>query len=63
MGNKPFTGITAVLLLILAAFHLLRLLTSFEIAVAGHPIPMWGSIAHVLVLGLLSWGLLREARR
>lgn len=63
MGNKPFTGITAVLLLILAVFHLLRLIMGFEIAVAGQPVPMWGSIAHVLVFGLLSWGLLREARR
>lgn len=33
------------------------------IVVRTQPIPMWGSIAHVLIAGDLSWGLFREARR
>lgn len=63
MGSKPFTVITAILLLVLAVFHLLRLVMDFQIVVGGHPVPMWGSIAHVVIFGLLSWGLVREARR
>lgn len=63
VGPKPFTVITAFLLLTLAVFHLLRLIMGFEIAVAGNSVPIWGSTAHVLIFGLLSWGLFREARR
>lgn len=60
--SKPFTSITAILLLILALFHLSRLILNFQIVVGTQPMPMWISIAHVVILGLLSWGLFREAR-
>ena len=61
--SRPFTMITAVLLLLLALFHLVRLLMNIQIIVGTQPMPMWVSIAHIVVAGLLSWGLLREARR
>lgn len=61
--RRPFTMTAAVLLLLLALFHLLRLLMDMPIVVGTQPMPMWGSIAHILVAGILSWGLLREARR
>lgn len=63
MRGKPFTAITAVLLLILTLFHLSRLMMNFPIVVGTQPMPMWVSIAHIAILGLLSWGLFREARR
>lgn len=63
MRSKPFTSITAILLLILALFHVSRLMKNFPILVGTQPTPMWVSIAHVAILGLLSWGLFREARR
>jgi hypothetical protein len=63
MGNKPFTLIAAIIFLIMALAHLLRLLMDFQILVGTHPLPMWASIVGMLVAGLLSWGLFREARR
>lgn len=61
--RRPYTMTAAILLLLLALFHLLRLLMDIPIDVGTQPFPMWGSIAHVLVAGILSWGLFREARR
>jgi hypothetical protein len=63
MSDKPFALITAMLLLILALFHLSRWIMNFQIVVGTQSMPMWVSIAHTALLGLLSWGLLREARR
>jgi hypothetical protein len=63
MRDKPFALITATLLLILALFHLSRLIMNFQIVVGTQPMPMWVSIADIAILGLLAWGLFREARR
>lgn len=63
MGNKPFTLIAAIIFLIMALVHLLRLFMDFQILVGTHPLPMWASIAGLIIAGLLSWGLFREERR
>ena len=63
MSARPFTLLTALLLLILALFHLSRWIMGFQIVVGTQPMPMSVSIAHIIVLSLLSWGLFREARR
>ncbi|HEU5482495.1 MAG TPA: hypothetical protein VFU80_05330 [Sphingomicrobium sp.] len=63
MGNKPFTTIAAIIFLIMALVHVLRLVKHFEIMVGSHSVPMWGSIVAIVITGLLSWGLFREARR
>lgn len=63
MGNKPFTVIAAIIFLIMALVHALRLFTDFQVIIGTHPLPMWGSIVAIGITGLLSWGLFREARR
>jgi len=63
MGNKPFTLIAAIIFLVMALLHLLRLFRHFQIVIGSHPLPYWASIAGALIAGLLSLGLFREARR
>ena len=63
MGNKPFTFVAAIIFGLMALAHILRLFLNFQLVVGNHELPMWGSIAAIIITGLLSWGLFREARR
>jgi uncharacterized membrane protein YdbT with pleckstrin-like domain len=63
MGNKPVTVIAAIIFLIMAAVHVIRLITHFHVVAGSHAIPMWVSWVGIIVPLLLAWGLLREARR
>ena len=63
MGNKPFTIIAAIIFLVMALLHLLRLFVKFQIVLGTHVMPHWLSIVGLVVAGLLAWGLFREARR
>ncbi len=58
---KP-TLIAAIILAAIALLHLLRLLLGWALTVGCLAIPMWPSILVVLVFGLLSVLLWREAR-
>lgn len=60
---KPFTTVAALVFGIMALMHLYRLVQPFEVAVAGSDLPQWVSIAALLVTGVLSVMLWREARR
>jgi hypothetical protein len=55
--------IAAVILALIALGHLLRLLSGWAFIVGDVAIPMWPSVLVVLVFGLLSVLLWREARR
>ena len=63
MGNRPYTLIAAIIFGIMALAHILRLFVKFQVVVGTHPLPMWGSIVAIVITGLLSWGLFKEARR
>jgi len=63
MGNKPFTLVAAILFLLMALAHLLRLVLDFQLVVGTHPMPQYASIAGLLIAAVMSWGLFREARR
>ncbi|HET9459588.1 MAG TPA: hypothetical protein VFO51_06375 [Sphingomicrobium sp.] len=63
MGNKPFTLVAAILFLLMALAHLLRLVLDFQLVVGTHPLPTYASIAGLLIAAVMSWGLFREARR
>ncbi|MFH1025259.1 MAG: hypothetical protein V1764_01085 [Nitrospirota bacterium] len=55
---KPATTITAILLMLISAGHLLRLIFQVEITANGVPVPMWPSITGCIipfVLALLVW--------
>ena len=58
---KP-TLIAAIILAAIALLHLLRLLLGWAFIIGGLVIPLWPSVLVVLVFGLLSVLLWREAR-
>jgi hypothetical protein len=59
---KPFTAISSIFLILIAAAHLIRLLSGAEILVNGRILPMWVSaVAPVFLVGL-AWMLWREGR-
>jgi len=60
---KPFTMLTAVLLLIVAAVHAYRLYTGFPVMADGHDIPLWASWPAAIVPAFLAAMLFAEARR
>ncbi len=60
---NPFTKIASVIFGIIALLHLLRLIISAEIVVAGFLLPMWISIGGLIVTAILSFGLWKEANR
>jgi hypothetical protein len=60
---KPFATLAAGLLGIVALVHLYRLISPFEVAIAGWPVPQWVSLVAVAVMGGSALMLVREARR
>lgn len=63
MTSKPFTLIAAVIFGLMALLHVYRLMTHFQVIVGTHTIPQYVSWIAIIVTGLLSYGLFREARR
>jgi len=60
---KPFTTLAILLFALMALAHLYRLLRPFDVVVAGTPLPLWVSIAGLVVTAGLALMLWREARR
>jgi hypothetical protein len=60
--SRPFTWIASAIFALVALLHVYRLITHFQIILGAHTIPMWVSIAGVVIAGGLSWMLCREAR-
>lgn len=60
---KPFTLITALVLLLVAAVHAYRLYTGFDVIVDGHDMPMWASYLGVAIPAFLAIMLVIEYRR
>jgi hypothetical protein len=60
--SRPFTCIASAIFALMALAHLYRLISGFPITVGSHAIPMWVSIAGLIITAVLSWMLCREAR-
>ena len=60
---KPFTTIAAAIFGLMAALHLYRLFTDFQVIVGSHTIAYNVSWVALVVTAVLSFGLFREARR
>ena len=58
--NKPFTIAAVVIFAIVALMHMLRLLLGWNATIAGTEIPMWVSVAALVIVGGLAIGLWRE---
>ena len=59
---KPFTTIAATVFALVALAHACRLVLGWTVVVAGCALPMWLSLAGLVVAGTLSVLLWREAR-
>ncbi|MFL6720718.1 MAG: hypothetical protein ACJ8FT_02800 [Sphingomonas sp.] len=59
---RPFTWIASAIFAVIAALHLYRIFTHFQIILGSHTIPMWFSYVGVVIPAALSWMLCREAR-
>ncbi|HZT47213.1 MAG TPA: hypothetical protein VFA64_04510 [Hyphomicrobiaceae bacterium] len=59
---KPFTMVTALLLLAAAIVHALRLGLGWSVSVGAIDIPVWASAVGLVVAAGLGLGLMREAR-
>lgn len=63
MGNRPYTVIAGIILLVVAAAHLLRIVDGWQVTIGDSFVPMWVSYLGVVVAGFIGAMLLREARR
>lgn len=61
MHTKPATKITAVLFVIGALIHLLRVLFGWSVMIGGAMVPMWVSFIVIPVALVLALVLMREA--
>jgi hypothetical protein len=61
--HKPFTLVTAMLLALGAAVHLVRLILGIDIIVGTLVLPLWVSVVGVIVALVLCFGLLRERQK
>jgi hypothetical protein len=63
MGTRPFTLLAAVIFAVMALLHIYRIFTHFQVILGSHVVPQGASWIAVLVTGLLSLMLFREAKR
>ncbi len=64
MVSKNSALITAgVVFTLVAAIHLLRVATKFQIAVAGRELPVWANVGGVVVAGLLAIWMFAAAKQ
>jgi len=59
---KPFTTLAIVIFALIAIAHLYRLISGFEVAIAGALLPQWVSIAGLIIAAGLAVMLWRESR-
>ena len=58
---KPFTKIAAGFLFLISALHLLRLVTGWEVMLAGRTVAMWVSAPAAVLIGGLAAMVWRES--
>ena len=59
--NKPFTMLAVLVFALVAFLHLLRLALGWEVTFNGAVVPMWLSIAGLLIAGGLAVMLWQES--
>ncbi|HTK59485.1 MAG TPA: hypothetical protein VL336_10955 [Sphingomicrobium sp.] len=63
MKGRPFTLVAAIIFGLIALVHVYRIMTHFQVTVGTHEIGQGVSWVAVVVTGILSVGLFREAMR
>ena len=59
---KPFITIAIVIFSLVAVLHVLRLIFGWQAVIDGLVIPMWASVAGLIIAGGLAIMLWRESR-
>lgn len=60
---KPSIIITSIFLLLVAIFHVLRLIFQVRVTAGNYEVPMWMSIAAAIFTGCLSLWLLQDNKK
>lgn len=60
---KPFTLIAAILFALMAALHVYRIFTNFQVIVGSHTIAQGVSWIAAVLLAFMAYMLIRESRR
>lgn len=63
MDLKRYSQITGLLFAVIATFHLLRLLLSWEAVIGGWRVPEWLSIAAFTAAGFLAYNGFKLSRK
>lgn len=58
---KPFTILSAAVLLFIALVHLLRIIFGWDVIINGHHIPLWASAIAIMFFTVLACMLWRES--
>jgi hypothetical protein len=58
---KPFTKAAAGLLGVIAALHLYRLVSKFQLSAFGKELPLWANVPGAIAASILSAGLWKES--
>ncbi|MGH6780746.1 MAG: hypothetical protein ACREB5_01380 [Sphingomonadaceae bacterium] len=59
---KPFTTLAIAIFALMALAHLYRLISGFEVVIAGALLPQWISVLGIIIAGGLALMLWRESR-
>lgn len=57
---KPATLVTAILLVLIALAHVVRLALRIQVTIDGAVVPMWASVVATILPAALAFGLWRE---
>lgn len=60
---RPFSKIASVIFGIIALLHLARVITSFPVALGNYELPVWVSVAGVVIAIVLCLGLWKESNQ
>jgi hypothetical protein len=63
MSERFFTLLAGVIFLLIAVGHLLRVVFGVSFVVYDIPVPMWASLAAVIIMGFLSYEGFHLARK
>jgi hypothetical protein len=59
---KPFAISTAIVLMVIAIVHAMRIALGWPVSIDSVEIPMWASVVSIVVILALCFGLVHEAR-
>jgi hypothetical protein len=62
MTQRTFSFVTAMLFLLIALLHAVRLLRGWQITIEGAVVPLWVSWIGLAITGYLAWQGFRLAR-